>query len=379
MGSARKGVRAAVESTSFFVCAVMPRALPSPFFGRQGTGAEGRGAGAPASRGVGAVLVGCFLFLCAGGAAGAPSSGKEEARAWLEKMSRAVREYSYDGVFVYLRGSRMQSVRVIHSVEDGKERERLVLLTGLQREVLRDDDKITYIVPRNRSLVLERRRGDPQAGFPVVSPHQIDKLMACYDVSLAGRDRIAGREAQRLVIRPKDKLRYGYRLWLDRETGLLLKTVLLNRRGRDSEQFMFATLRFLERVPPALLEPGVEGNEFVFFKDRPGEGRNLQAATRWRVGRLPFGFELSTHRRYTVANGHDDREQLVYSDGLSSVSVFIEPLKRGEAPLRGGSSLGVVNAYGTVRDDFQIIALGEVPPVTVEQIATSIYRSDENR
>ncbi len=325
----------------------------------------------------GIALAGCLSLLGMGVAAEPSAPAKEDARAWLEKMSRAVQRYNYEGVFVYLHGSQMQSVRVIHSVEGGKERERLVLLTGVQREVLRTDNRITYIVPRNRSLVLERRRGHPQAGFPLISPHHIDKLVACYDVSLAGWDRIAGREAQRLIIRPKDEFRYGYRLWLDRETGLLLKTVLLNRKGGFSEQFMFATLEFLDRVPSALLESEVEGNEFVFFKDRSADEGGVEAVTRWWASRLPFGFELSTHRRYSVADSHGDMEQLVYSDGLSSVSVFIEPLKRDQEPLRGNSSLGVVNAYGTVYGDFQVIALGEVPSATVEQIATSIRRGKE--
>ncbi len=326
----------------------------------------------------GVVPAGCLFLLCSGAALGAPPSQEGDARAWLEKMSRAASEYNYEGVFVYLHGAQMQSVRIIHSVEEGKERERLILLTGLQREVLRSDDKITYIVPRNRSMVLERRQGHPRAGFPLVSPRHIDRLVACYDISLAGRDRIAGRETQRLVVRPKDRLRYGYQFWLDRETGLLLKTVLLNRKTGFAEQFMFATVRFMDRVPPALLESEVEGNEFVFFRDRPDDSRGLETAGSWQAGRLPFGFELSTRRRYTVANGRgDDMEQLVYSDGLSSVSVFIEPLEAGQEPLLGSSSLGMVSAYGTVHENFQVIALGEVPPVTVKQIATSIRRGKD--
>jgi len=225
--------------------------------------------------------------------------------------------------------------------------------------------------------VLERRPGDPRAGFPLISPRHIDRLVVCYDIALDGRDRVAGRETQRLVVRPKDRFRYGYRFWLDGETGLLLKTVLLNRKGNFSEQFMFATLRFLARVPPEMLEPEVQGKEFVFFRDRPDEGDDPHGAGRWRASRLPFGFELSAHRRYSVANSHGDMEQLVYSDGLSSVSVFVEPLEDGQEPLQGNSSLGMVNAYGTVHDRFQVIALGEVPPVTVEQIATSVHRGKE--
>ncbi len=324
-------------------------------------------------RGVWVALLACLSLLYAGTVVSSENPGQTEARAWLEKMSSAVRKYSYDGVFIYLHGSQVQTVRIIHSVEGGKERERMVLLNGVPREVLRSNDKITYIIPKNRSLVLERRRDHPQTGFPLISPKRIDKLVTCYDISLDGRDRVAGRDAQRLTIEPKDQLRYGYQLWLDMETGLLLKTVLLNKQNL-SEQFMFTTLRFLDTVPPALLEPQVQGNEFVFFKDRSGDEGGVKTTTPWHSSGLPFGFELSTHRRYSAAGSHGYMEQLVFSDGLSSVSVFIEPLKSKQVPLRGRSSLGVVNAFGTTHDDFQVIALGEVPPATVQQIATSIQR-----
>ncbi len=317
-------------------------------------------------------VLSCLSLLYAG-AASAEKPVETGARAWLEKMSNAVHNYNYDGVFIYLHGSQMQTVRIIHSVEKGGERERMVLLNGVPREVLRSNDKITYIIPKNRSLVLERRRDHPQTGFPLVSPTRIDKLVTCYDIFLNGQDRIAGRDTQRLTIEPKDKFRYGYRLWLDSETGLLLKTVLLNKQNL-SEQFMFTTLRYLDSVPPALLEPEVNGNEFVFFRDRPEGKGEIKNPTRWHSSGLPYGFELSTHRRYSAAGSHRYMEQFVYSDGLSSVSVFIEPLQPKQEPLRGASSLGVVNAFGTTHDNFQVIALGEVPPVTVRQIATSIQR-----
>ncbi len=301
---------------------------------------------------------------------------EKDARIWLERMSSAVHTYNYDGIFIYLHGSEIQTVRIIHSVAGEQERERMVLLNGVPREVVRSNDKITYIVPKNRSLVLERRRNHPKSGFALLTPQRIDKLLGCYEVSLRGGDRVAGRDTQRLLIEPKDELRYGYRLWLDKETGLLLKSVLLTSARRPSEQFMFTSLRFLDSVPPALLEPEVSGKEFVFYQSRPGEADGEVGVPSWLATELPFGFELSARRRYSRGSGREGpMEQLVYSDGLSSVSVFIEPLKSERAALNGGSSLGAVNAYGTVRDGYQIIALGEVPAATVQQIATSIQRA----
>ncbi len=299
-----------------------------------------------------------------------------EARAWLEKMSRAAHDFSYDGIFIYLQGGKLQSVRVIHSVTGSEERERMVLLNGVQREVLRSAERITYLAPDNRSLALERRSGGPQRGFLPLTPERIDKLAAYYDVSLAGRDRVADRETQRIAIRPKDHLRYGYRLWLDTETGLLLRSSSLIPGGGVTEQFMFVDVRFPERIPPELLEPRISGGEVEFFRDdTPPDGQHdPQRESRWHAAQLPHGFELSTHRHYSVGQDGSNMEQLVYSDGLTSVSVFIEPIGAREEPLQGESSLGVVNAYGTTRGGYQVIALGEVPAETVRRIANSIQQ-----
>ncbi|HFC53475.1 MAG TPA: hypothetical protein ENJ43_03475, partial [Gammaproteobacteria bacterium] len=147
------------------------------------------------------------------------------------------------------------------------------------------------------------------------------------------------------------------------------------RSGRISEQFMFVDVRFLEQVPPGLLEPGIRGGEVVYFHNDARDGQQEQTGDAgWYATRLPQGFELSMHRRYSSGQNGGAMEQLVYSDGLTSVSVFIERLgSRGE-PLQGSSSLGAVNAFGTTNDQYQVIALGEVPAETVRRIATSMQR-----
>ncbi len=321
-------------------------------------------------------LLGCLSLLCIGDTAAADNP---EAKAWLQKMSSAARKYNYEGVFIYLHGNRLQAVRIVHSVEKEKEHERLVLLNGLQREVLRSNGKVTYITPKNSARKVEQRRNHPRPGFPLLSPQRIDKLIESYDVILSGQDRVAGRTTQRLTIKPRDKLRYGYRLWLDHETGLLLKTELLSRQLNIPEQFMFTTVRFLDSVPAALLEPKLDGNKFTFYRNHPDETGAVTPPS-WHPAELPRGFELSAHRHFPGADKQSPMEQLIYSDGLSSVSVFIEPLKPEQKPLQGPSSLGVVNAFGATHDHFQVIALGEVPPATVRKIATSIQKNgDRNR
>ncbi len=328
------------------------------------------------------MLLVCGLsLLVTAGVGAAEGEVFAEARAWLEKMSRAAHSYSYEGIFVYLQGDELQSVRVIHSAgKDGDGRERMVLLNGMQREVVRSAEHITYLVPESRTLALERYRGHPQSGFPSLTPSRIDKLVACYELSLAGRDRVAGRETQRISIRPRDNLRYGYQLWLDAETGLLLRSRSSAQGGGVSEQFMFVKVRFLDRIAPELLEPQVSGGEVVYFRNDVTEGRPASEAGTplWHAAELPRGFELSMYRRYSAGKEDGTMEQLVYSDGLTSVSVFIERLGSYGEPLRGGSSLGVVNAFGTTRDDHQVIALGEVPAETVRRIASSVQRRTQS-
>jgi sigma-E factor negative regulatory protein RseB len=188
---------------------------------------------------------------------------------------------------------------------------------------------------------------------------------------LGKRERIAGRPAQQLGIQPRDRYRYGYRLWADVDTGLLLKADLMGDKGTPLEQFMFTHIR-VGSVPAAALEPENPGKGMVWYRESGGTARP-EPASSWAAARLPGGFRLTRQVWRMVAMRQKKVEHLVYSDGLATVSVFVEPLgPDAKSGIEGPSQMGAVHAYVTRADGHQVTAVGEVPAETVAQIARSV-------
>jgi len=191
------------------------------------------------SAGAVAVLICAFL---AGGVSGAEAS---EPRRWLDDMNRAFSELSYDGVFSYFSGDDLASLRVVHMVVDGQQRERLVHLNGAPREIVRRGDEVQCIVMPGDAL-LELEQSIPSGPFARSFVRRYDQISDHYGLSLSGQDRVADRVAVRLAVTPRDDHRYGYRLWLDKETRLLLRSELLSSNGERLEIFQFNQIRLGE-------------------------------------------------------------------------------------------------------------------------------------
>jgi len=292
-------------------------------------------------------------------------------------MVRAGQTMNYDGTFVYRNGATMQSMRIIHRFGVDGERERLVALSGAAREVLRDRERVTCILPDRQSVVVAKSR-------PRKLPHS--KLFesdagfaAFYTLSIHGGERIAGRHTKLVAVSPHDRFRYGYRLWMDSDTGLLLKSELISEGGEIVEQLVYTNIELPAVIPDALLEPEISGAGYTWYRD--DEAALAQEAASggepsWYPDWLPDGFVLSDHRRDPMFSSSDPVEHLVFSDGLASVSIFIERLDSASKPLAGLDSMGAMNAYGSMVDGFQITAVGEVPAATVERVAESIARRE---
>ena len=312
----------------------------------------------------------CSLFTQAGVA----GQSSEDPRASLERMAKAAQTLNYDGTFVYRNGATMQSMRIIHrSVDDG-ERERLVALSGAAREVIRDTERVTCILPDRQSVVVAKSRPrqfphskllEPGAGF---AKH--------YTLSEQRGERIAGRHTKLLSVVPHDRFRYGYRLWVDRDTGLLLKSELINEHDEIVEQLVYTRIELPEHIPDELLEPEISGAGYTWYRDKPAPSSPAGGASEphWYPSWLPEGFVLREHAEDAILDSRDRVEHLLFSDGLASMSVFIERLDTTSQPLDGLDSVGAVNAYGSMDGDLQITVVGEVPAATVERVATSITR-----
>jgi sigma-E factor negative regulatory protein RseB len=188
-------------------------------------------------------------------------------------------------------------------------------------------------------------------------------------------DRIAGRKAQELVIKPLDQYRYGYRLWVDADTHLLLKSELVGNDGDVLETFAFSSLNTDVHIPEHKFQPQMSGEEMTWHRSEPEKPLNIATQSQqsvWRAQWLPEGFAQVAYQTRLRASNGADVEQRVYSDGLSSVSVFIEKIRARHNHLHGGSHVGAINAFGTVMHAHFVTVVGEVPAQTVEKIGQNI-------
>jgi sigma-E factor negative regulatory protein RseB len=310
------------------------------------------------------------LLLAAAGQA----SAQDNARQWLDEMSSALQTLDYDGTFVYLHDGRLDAMRIIHQVSDGGQRERLVSLTGSAREVLRDDKAVTCIKPDNKSVMIGKSR--PRPPFPVL-PRDLGKTSRNYQIEDVGDDRMAGYDARVIAITPKDEFRYGYRFWIEQNTRMLLKYDLSDPDGVPIEQVMFTRVGIGADIPQSELQPSLTGDGYTWHRQE--DVRDTQVAAsgkpRWEVKQLPDGFMLTHFQQKRMREDAAAAEHMVFSDGLATVSVYVEKREHQDDSLNGLSSMGAMNAYGLMVDGYQVMVVGEVPPATVRMIAHSLSRT----
>ncbi|MGB5456587.1 MAG: MucB/RseB C-terminal domain-containing protein [Gammaproteobacteria bacterium] len=283
-------------------------------------------------------------------------------------MSTADKHYNYEGTFVLRKADKMMTMHVVHGVDDRGVWESMESLNGEARKIVRHNNEVMSIYPERR-LVTVSQMGDKPGLHPIL-PENLDKLSRHYTIEQLGDDRIAGRNTSVLNLQPKDAFRYGYKYWLDKDTGVLLKCNLLDEKDDIVEQMMYTSFRKHADVPASAFQiPELKGYTRKEVKKDKGE----PASIGWRVTNLPKGFMLtqSTSRH----SGENESLHLMYSDGLASVSVFIEPGDNSPHYLEGASTMGALNAYGKRINGVQVTVMGEVPEATVALIAHSMERA----
>lgn len=298
----------------------------------------------------------------------ASQSAHAQAKDLLERMVQALRTLDYAGTFVYLYGDQLETLEITHSVKDGQEFERLVSLNGAAREVRRDRLAVTCVMPDEKAISVDQRAQG--AGLWPSLNLDLSRLNGQYLLYPLGQFRVAGRQSQVVGIIPKDKYRYGYRFYLDEATGLPLKADLMGEQARPIEQMMFTTLRF---VTEAENGEGEQEAQSADFQRRLRKSPRTQAPSskrNWLFGSLPAGFALLAYNHWADESGQPV-EHIVLSDGLASVSVYVEKDK-GQG-LRGHSHVGAVNAWGGVVAAHQVTAVGEAPKETVRRIVEAMH------
>jgi len=310
----------------------------------------------------------------------APAAASTEATGWLMKINDAARELNYTGTFVYVQGSRIESMRVTHRLDEDSMRQRIYALNGAPREVIRDAEHVWCYVPDKKLGVHEYRQVTRQ-GFPNLLPEGLEALTRHYDVYIGVQGRVAERVVQQIMVAPKDEFRYGYDLWADLESGLLLKAALLDEEMRPIEQYLFTDVEIGGDIPSEALDPMTPKSELVWYGDaresdgdrgQSGEAGDMPAGS-WEAADMPDGFELTRRIKRHSPMRSGMVEHYVYSDGLASVSVFVEELDEGSSVrISGINRMGAVHAFGRVVNDHQVTVVGEVPSETVDLIGNSV-------
>lgn len=315
--------------------------------------------------------IAAFLLSLTLSTAVAAEDSSERAQDLINKMTQAARDLNYEGVFIYRYGQSMDTMRIIHKVSEEGERQRLVSLTGSAREVIRNDKSVTCIFPENRAVMVEKSRSRKLV-FHL--PRPIESVSRVYRFSTAGEDRIAGRKSWIVNISPRDKYRYGYKLWIDQDSYLLLKSELRGRQDNVLEQILFTQLDIRDNIPDDELQPSLTGKDYTWYKsDADRQVSNPDGGGRgWRVHWTPAGFDMQAHQFQHMPISTEPVEHIIYTDGIAIVSIFIERLERTESENLGASSMGGVNTYTRHKDGYQITAVGEVPLPTVEGMAKSV-------
>ena len=316
-----------------------------------------------------AVAVAGAQALAAGAAF---AEGTAEALGWLRRIHDATQKLSYHGTFVYQQGDRIETSRIARMVEPAGALERLEVIDGEPREVVRDRDGVRCYLPDAHKVKIERAA--ERRSFPAMLPDHVAVLAKYYDIVLEGPARIARYDCQVVALKPQDGLRYGYRLWADAKTGMLLKSRTLDEKGQTVEQFRFTQLSIggvtREHVRPRYASQAkgwVVEDAAVVPADLAGAG--------WRVQADLPGFRKVTELQRKLADARPVR-QVVYSDGLAAVSVFIEPLQAARDPLRASlSSAGAIHVYTREVANHRVTVVGEAPAASVQRIANAVeYR-----
>ncbi len=309
-------------------------------------------------------LLTLFLYPVISAAA---SDGSSEARDWLQRMMNASQELNYEGTFVYIQGQKLESMHIVHSHDEQGERQRLSSLNGSLREVLVVGDSVLCLLPTQEVYVAGSRL--TRSPLPVSLPRDLNQLEGYYRFEMLGKDRTAGVDTEVIGIKPRDEFRFGYRLWLDGNTGMVLRSALLDENGYILEQMMFTSIEVKAEIDRELLSPPEGLGQARQLRDHPsGE---VVTEPGWSIKSLPRGFMQVLYNRYRKEGGYVT-EHIVLTDGLAIVSVFVEELRELAPLLEGPSRMGAINAYGVIKKGHQVMAVGEVPGVTVKMIASSL-------
>lgn len=323
-------------------------------------------------------LVAAVLLALVGLVSAASAQTESQTRDpadWLDRMGQAVEQLNFRGTMVHIYRGEADSSKIVHRVADGVVTERITALEDNGREIIRSNGTVTCIFPDQKMILVEHQEQLERDSSPVMG--QLPSFMEfdddSYEIVMLGPGRAAGRECEVLSVHPRDGFRYGYRLWIDRATAMLLKSQLMDGQDKVVEEILFTEISFPARISAREVEPTLDIDSYTWSRPEPILNRQIRLDdVDWRATDLPPGFVLSAVRTRKATEDRGSMEQLVYTDGLASVSVFIETGISATEEVEGLSQIGAARAYTTTLHGCLITAVGDVPERTAKMIALSI-------
>ena len=302
------------------------------------------------------------------------SASAVSAVDWLNSMSRAMQSESYTGTYVYLHGDQLETLQINHLRDENGERERLLSLNGEAREIIRDNNNVTCIWPGSKAVIVSKSR--PRTPISGWVGGNFQNFGNWYELRVLGEDRVAGRMTTVIGVVPKDRYRYGHKLWIDSENFLLLRLQMLDSAGIPVEQIMFTQMTLVDKMPSELFIPALKGGDYSWQRSPDVEIREPLSVT-WSFDELPAGFQPVSEQTKPMVGNEFPVYHVMLSDGLASVSVYVEKRDASAAiadpgALVGESQIGAISAFGRNFRQFHVTVVGEVPMATAAKIGHSL-------
>ena len=294
----------------------------------------------------------------------------DDGVAWLTRMANASSQVNYSGTFVYNNRGVTETSRVVHFVNQaGGVFEKLEALDGPAREVIRTNDQVTCYLPALKTVRIEQRNAKL---VPGMLPENLAGITESYRVRLGAEDRIAGHECRIVALEPKDALRYGREFCAELKSGLPLRVRTINDKNEALEAFAFTQLTIGGSFNRDRVKSKYAARSQGWRVDRAALNLNeREVETGWAITQQPPGFRKLMEVKRPIAGRSGAVAQIIFSDGLAAVSVFIEP-NPGKRPPQTLTHQGAVNIYTRAVADHLVTVLGEAPAATIMQIGNSL-------
>ncbi|MBK8323418.1 MAG: MucB/RseB C-terminal domain-containing protein [Betaproteobacteria bacterium] len=309
----------------------------------------------------------------AGAALPAVAAPGNDPLAWLQRAADSARTTTFAGTVVHMTGERTSTSRITHIFLSGSEHEKIESLDGPRREIVRHNEDLQCYYPDAKTVRLDRRV--TARFFPAVVAGPVASIAENYTVKLGEVERVLGQDCRWIHLDPRDALRYAQRLCAELGSGLVMRARTLSRKGQVIEQFTFTDLRMGPHVSRGEVKSTFYGQSKDWRTDTQPRDEVKEVDTGWTVTALPPGFRKVKEMARRMPGRDKPVSQIVYTDGVASFSVFVEPVAAGARVAESTQTEeGDLSVFVGPVGESQVTVLGEVPPATAQQVGRSVAR-----